>query len=137
MPSPTSPRPSATAPVGRPRSGGRQRPGGTPREEILDAAAELFTSRGYAATSTRMIAHYWTIGTDVYAARTESGRICIVTIVLGTRSASSCTTDAAFRIAGLFIQVDASADPVDDSGRVPTQKIGLLWLKDGTITISV
>ena len=56
MPSPTSPRPSATAPVGRPRSGGRQRPGGTPREEILDAAAELFTSRGYAATSTRMIA---------------------------------------------------------------------------------
>ena len=27
---------SATAPVGRPRSGGRQRPGGTPREEILD-----------------------------------------------------------------------------------------------------
>jgi AcrR family transcriptional regulator len=43
-------------PVGRPRSGGRQRPGGTPREEILDAAAELFTSRGYAATSTRMIA---------------------------------------------------------------------------------
>jgi AcrR family transcriptional regulator len=52
----TSPGSPATAPVGRPRSGGRQRPGGTPREEILDAAAELFTSRGYAATSTRMIA---------------------------------------------------------------------------------
>jgi AcrR family transcriptional regulator len=47
---------AVTQPVGRPRSGGRQRPGGTPREEILDAAAELFTSRGYAATSTRMIA---------------------------------------------------------------------------------
>lgn len=44
------------APVGRPRSGGRQRPGETPREEILDAAAELFTIRGYAATSTRTIA---------------------------------------------------------------------------------
>jgi len=54
--SPTSPGSAAPAPVGRPRSGGRQRPGGTPREEILDAAAELFTSRGYAATSTRMIA---------------------------------------------------------------------------------
>ena len=53
---PTTPGSPATAPVGRPRSGGRQRPGGTPREEILDAAAELFTSRGYAATSTRMIA---------------------------------------------------------------------------------
>ena len=48
---------ASPAPVGRPRSGGRQqRPGGTPREEILDAAAELFTRRGYAATSTRMIA---------------------------------------------------------------------------------
>ncbi len=48
---------TSPAPVGRPRSGGRQqRPGGTPREEILDAAAELFTRRGYAATSTRMIA---------------------------------------------------------------------------------
>lgn len=45
-----------TLPVGRPRSSERQRPGGTPREEILDAAAELFTSRGYAATSTRTIA---------------------------------------------------------------------------------
>jgi AcrR family transcriptional regulator len=54
--SPTSPGSPATAPVGRPRSGDRQRPGRTPREEILDAAAELFTSRGYAATSTRTIA---------------------------------------------------------------------------------
>jgi AcrR family transcriptional regulator len=46
----------SVAPVGRPRSKNRQRPGVTPREEILDAAAELFSSRGYAATSTRMIA---------------------------------------------------------------------------------
>jgi AcrR family transcriptional regulator len=45
-----------TGHVGRPRARDRQRPGGTPREEILDAAAELFSSRGYAATSTRMIA---------------------------------------------------------------------------------
>lgn len=47
---------STGAPVGRPRSGGRLRPGSTPRDEILDAAAELFTTRGYAATSTRSIA---------------------------------------------------------------------------------
>lgn len=47
---------STGTPVGRPRSGGRLRPGATPREEILDAAAELFTTRGYAATSTRSIA---------------------------------------------------------------------------------
>ena len=52
----SSPVPAAGAPVGRPRSGDRVRPGDTAREEILDAAAELFTRRGYAATSTRMIA---------------------------------------------------------------------------------
>lgn len=41
---------------GRPRLEQRRRPGHTPRAEILDAAAELFTSRGYANTSTRKIA---------------------------------------------------------------------------------
>jgi AcrR family transcriptional regulator len=46
--------PAPTA--GRPRSGERRLPEGTAREEILDAAAELFAGRGYAATSTRMIA---------------------------------------------------------------------------------
>ncbi|MER6970555.1 TetR/AcrR family transcriptional regulator [Nocardioides sp. NPDC000445] len=40
---------------GRPRLLPQQH-SGTPREQILDAAAGLFTSRGYAATSTREIA---------------------------------------------------------------------------------
>ncbi|BCJ75939.1 TetR family transcriptional regulator [Catellatospora sp. IY07-71] len=44
------------ASVGRPRSGTRRLPAATAREEILDAAAELFAQRGYAATSTRLIA---------------------------------------------------------------------------------
>lgn len=48
--------PTSAAPVGRPRSGARRLPAATAREEILDAAAELFASRGYAATSTRLIA---------------------------------------------------------------------------------
>ena len=42
--------------AGRPRSGARRLPAATAREEILDAAAELFAERGYAATSTRLIA---------------------------------------------------------------------------------
>ncbi|GIM97352.1 TetR/AcrR family transcriptional regulator [Paractinoplanes toevensis] len=46
----------SSAPVGRPRSGARRLPSATAREEILDAAAELFAQRGYAATSTRLIA---------------------------------------------------------------------------------
>lgn len=42
--------------VGRPRSGARRLPSASARDEILDAAAELFAQRGYAATSTRLIA---------------------------------------------------------------------------------
>nr|GID83977.1 TetR family transcriptional regulator [Actinoplanes derwentensis] len=42
--------------VGRPRSGARRLPTASARDEILDAAAELFAQRGYAATSTRLIA---------------------------------------------------------------------------------
>lgn len=41
---------------GRPRARQATRPGATAREEILDAAAELFTTQGYATTSTRAIA---------------------------------------------------------------------------------
>lgn len=41
---------------GRPRLEQSRRPGSTAREEILDAAAELFTTIGYAGTSTRRIA---------------------------------------------------------------------------------
>ncbi|WP_280184225.1 TetR/AcrR family transcriptional regulator [Nocardia cyriacigeorgica] len=41
---------------GRPRVEQRLRRGSTPRAEILDAAAELFTSNGYGSTSTRGIA---------------------------------------------------------------------------------
>ncbi|MFT4125422.1 MAG: TetR/AcrR family transcriptional regulator [Gordonia sp. (in: high G+C Gram-positive bacteria)] len=41
---------------GRPRLVEPRRAAATAREEILDAAAELFTTRGYAGTSTRRIA---------------------------------------------------------------------------------
>lgn len=41
---------------GRPRLTQRNRRAQTPRAEILDAAAELFTTQGYASTSTRAVA---------------------------------------------------------------------------------
>ena len=41
---------------GRPRKQQQSRPGATARDEILDAAAELFTTQGFANTSTRSIA---------------------------------------------------------------------------------
>jgi len=42
--------------VGRPRKNSPRRQGSTAREEILDAAAELFTTQGFASTSTHQIA---------------------------------------------------------------------------------
>lgn len=42
--------------VGRPRKNSPRRRGETAREEILDASAELFTTRGFATTSTHQIA---------------------------------------------------------------------------------
>ncbi|MFJ7156946.1 TetR/AcrR family transcriptional regulator [Streptomyces sp. NPDC101118] len=42
--------------VGRPRADQRADSGVPPREELLGAAAELFTRRGYAATTTRAVA---------------------------------------------------------------------------------
>ncbi|MEW1959346.1 TetR/AcrR family transcriptional regulator [Kineococcus sp. NPDC059986] len=45
-----------TGRVGRPRSRGAADDGRTPRQEILDAAAALFSESGFAATSTRAIA---------------------------------------------------------------------------------
>ncbi|MFE3293294.1 TetR/AcrR family transcriptional regulator [Rhodococcus sp. NPDC059234] len=45
-----------TAGPGRPRLTKPRRPGPTAQAEILDAAAELFTTKGFASTSTRQIA---------------------------------------------------------------------------------
>lgn len=42
--------------VGRPRKNSPRRRGNTAREEILDASAELFTTQGFATTSTHQIA---------------------------------------------------------------------------------
>src|SRR3954462_9851379 len=42
--------------AGRPRLTSKRRPGTTARDEILDAAGELFTTLGYTGTSTRTIA---------------------------------------------------------------------------------
>ena len=42
--------------VGRPRKNSPRRRGSTAREEILDASSELFTTQGFANTSTHQIA---------------------------------------------------------------------------------
>ncbi|MDY3127439.1 MAG: TetR/AcrR family transcriptional regulator [Corynebacterium sp.] len=42
--------------VGRPRKHGPRRRGSSAREEILDASSELFTTQGFATTSTHQIA---------------------------------------------------------------------------------
>ncbi len=50
-------RPAEAAPgPGRPRLAAPRRSGATAREQILDAAGELFSTRGYSTTSTREVA---------------------------------------------------------------------------------
>ena len=69
--------------VGRPRAVARDRTGLTPREEVLAAAAELFTEQGYAATTTRAVAeragirqasiyHYFKGKEEIFATLLES-----------------------------------------------------------------
>jgi AcrR family transcriptional regulator len=69
--------------VGRPRAVARPRTGLTPREEVLAAAAELFTGQGYAATTTREVAeragirqasiyHYFQSKEEILASLLES-----------------------------------------------------------------
>ena len=43
--------------VGRPRKQSPRRKGATAREEILDAASELFTRKGFATTSVLDVLH--------------------------------------------------------------------------------
>lgn len=68
--------------VGRPRAQARPESGLPTREELLEAAAELFTTRGYAATTTRAVAdlaglrqasmyHYFAGKEDLLAALLE------------------------------------------------------------------
>ncbi|QKW23021.1 TetR/AcrR family transcriptional regulator [Kitasatospora sp. NA04385] len=75
------PRPPAR--VGRPRALGPSESELTPREEVLAAAAELFTENGYAATTTRAVAeraglrqasmyHYFARKEDILATLLES-----------------------------------------------------------------
>ncbi|MFC7450247.1 TetR/AcrR family transcriptional regulator [Rhodococcus daqingensis] len=67
---------------GRPRLTKQRRPGPTAQAEILDAAAELFTTKGFASTSTRQIAevvgvrqaslyHHFATKDDILAALLE------------------------------------------------------------------
>lgn len=88
---------------GRPRLITRRRPGSTARDEILDAAGELFTTRGYASTSTRTIAeavgvrqaslyHYFKTKDEILSAllhQTVRPTLCFIPSLLGAQPALS------------------------------------------------
>uniref|UniRef100_UPI0009967D3F TetR/AcrR family transcriptional regulator n=1 Tax=Streptomyces sp. NRRL B-24484 TaxID=1463833 RepID=UPI0009967D3F len=74
---------TGTGRVGRPRAQGPSASGLAPREQVLAAAAELFTRNGYAATTTRAVAeragmrqasmyHYFAGKEDILATLLES-----------------------------------------------------------------
>lgn len=83
--------------AGRPRLQTQRRPGMTARDEILDAAGELFTTMGYAGTSTRSIAesvgirqaslyHYFKTKDDILCAllsQTVTPTLSFIPVLLG------------------------------------------------------
>src|SRR6185295_9986166 len=85
--------------VGRPRLTTQRRPGTTARDEILDAAGELFTTTGYTGTSTRTIAeavgirqaslyHYFRTKDDILCAllsQTVAPTLSFIPILLTAR----------------------------------------------------
>jgi AcrR family transcriptional regulator len=89
--------------AGRPRLTTQRRPGTTARDEILDAAGELFTTLGYAGTSTRTIAeavgirqaslyHYFRTKDDILCAllsQTVTPTLTIVESIDGSEPAMS------------------------------------------------
>jgi len=91
--------------AGRPRHHDQKRPGVTARDEILDAAGELFTTLGYTATSTRSIAesvgirqaslyHYFKTKDDILCAllgQTVSPTLAFIPSLLGAEPALSAS----------------------------------------------
>jgi AcrR family transcriptional regulator len=89
--------------AGRPRLHVQRRPGSTARDEILDAAGELFTTLGYTATSTRTIAesvgirqaslyHYFKTKDDILCAllsQTVAPTLAFIPSLLGAKPALS------------------------------------------------
>lgn len=100
---------------GRPRHTGPLRPGSTGREQILDAAAELFTTHGFATTSTRAIAeavgirqaslyHHFATKDDILDALLQNTVIPVLPVAeaLVTHSAPAAE-DAAARLYALAL----------------------------------
>src|SRR5690349_2842234 len=89
--------------AGRPRLTTQRRPGSTARDEILDAAGELFTTMGYTGTSTRTIAesvgirqaslyHYFRTKDDILCAllsQTVAPTLSLIPSLLGAEPALS------------------------------------------------
>lgn len=87
--------------AGRPRLHTQRRPGTTARDEILDAAGELFTTLGYTRTSTRSIAesvgvrqaslyHYFNTKDDILCAllsQTVAPTLSFIPTLLGAEPA--------------------------------------------------
>src|SRR3954451_15655969 len=91
--------------AGRPRLTTQRRPGTTARDEILDAAGELFTTLGYAGTSTRHIAetvgirqaslyHYFKTKDDILCALLSQTVSPTLSFIPGLRAARPPMSEA-------------------------------------------
>ena len=131
--------------AGRPRLITQRRPGTTARDEILDAAGELFTTLGYTGTSTRTIAeavgirqaslyHYFRTKDDILCAllsQTVTPTLTIIDNLAGTEPALSAAEhlhalalfdgrellEGRWNLAALYLQPEVRGARVEPFGR--------------------
>jgi hypothetical protein len=82
-------------------------------------------------SSYRLLGSSPSTGAFAYGARTADGRVCVIAVVLAQPSYATCTSEAAFAVAGLELSLHANADPTDDSGTVHPVEIDPRWSADG------
>jgi AcrR family transcriptional regulator len=121
--------------AGRPRLTTQRRPGSTARDEILDAAGELFTTLGYTGTSTRTIAeavgirqaslyHYFKTKDDILCAllsQTVMPTLMIIDSLVGSEPALS--RGRAPACAGAFRRPPAAGGSLEPGCSVPATRI--------------
>ncbi|MGT2425427.1 hypothetical protein [Amnibacterium kyonggiense] len=82
----------------------------------------------------RLLASSPSTGAYAYGVRRSDGEVCLVVVVLARSAYSTCTSEAAFAVAGLSLALRADVDPEDDSGAAPPVSIEPHWAPDGRVT---
>lgn len=85
------------------------------------------------ARSIRRLGASTTTGTDVFAARDRAGRVCLLAVVVATRAVAACSSDRAFAVDGLRLDVLAAVDP-ETADDLSPRGLSIHWSRGGGLT---